>query len=72
MDWTLIFANCLDFAERVCCGVGGEEKPERGPGVEVDVNDAKIIYFDGAVRQGVIQVIDNVLLPQSIKDEFNL
>jgi transforming growth factor-beta-induced protein len=43
--------------------------PER---VEVEVNDARIIYFDGATSNGNIQVIDTVLIPPSIKKEFNM
>jgi transforming growth factor-beta-induced protein len=56
-------------------GPRADDSVERGPaprGVDVEVNDAKIIYFDGAVTNGVLQVVDTVLLPPKIKAQFNL
>ncbi|XP_055357653.1 periostin-like [Paramacrobiotus metropolitanus] len=53
----------------------GDEDVQRGPSrpeVEVEVNDAKIIFFDGVVTNGIIQVVDTVLLPPKIKEQYNL
>lgn len=39
---------------------------------EIEVNNAKIVYFDGVTTTGVIQVIDKVLLPPKIMEKYNL
>jgi len=48
------------------------ERPPRPHRIEVEVNDARIIFFDGATSNGNIQVIDTVLFPPSLKQEFNM
>ena len=53
-------------------GLGRRRKHHKRGEFEVEVNNAKIVYFDGATTSGVIQVIDKVLLPPKLIAKYNL
>jgi transforming growth factor-beta-induced protein len=64
--------NTLNRSNSLTVHIRGDREELDGHrrGVEVTVNDSRIVYFDGAVTNGVIHAIDEVIIPPKIMEKL--